>query len=329
MRLRALVGCIVVTALASSSVHATDAVLRQDAYFFTSGAKSGKSFGKKPELLVKEGRTGILAFDTMTLPPISQPSQILKASLWFYAKKVKSGGTFSVHPAANTWSEDSVTGQNQPGFTTNIFDAYSVLVGDDQSGDFIVADVTQLVQAWYSGAVQNSGWVVLADAGSGLDVEFVSREGEPANRPRLEITIGPPSTGGFIKAMSSAAGGAGTLSPTQSNFAFVPGSKAVITVNAGETVLVFASSAIGVNVGLVTANFDIGYKKVGDVAGPASTGEYQVCSFASGARTPIVLFRRITGLAPGNYEVGLTYSTTGTLTNNDWSRCLAMTISSP
>lgn len=314
---------------------AADAVLLRDAHVVESGANASKKYGTKDQLALREGRSVFLAFDLSTLPSGVSPDAIARANLRLFTTKVKAPGSFSVRALTASFDEATINAASAPPFLSSSFDPTAQPMTAIDAGIERVIDVTAMVQAWVSGGLANEGLTLIADAGSGLDVTFASREGEPGNKPRLEIEVIPPS-GPPEDSTNTVASGFGfapaILAATQT-FAFVSGTTTTIAVEDGESIVVIASAALGTTsaAGSGDASFDIGVRVAGTTVEPTvPANEFQLLRVAQNNRIPVTATRVLSGLTAGNYEVGLVYRTNSiTWNNNDSTRIVAFTLRTP
>jgi hypothetical protein len=98
----------------------------------------------------------------------------------------------AVHRITGTWSEDSVTWNNSPGY-----DGYydSVSIKAEEIWDWHSWDVTDLVQEWVNGTYANHGIMLRGPEQSGADSawrSFSTREYDYP--PRLAVDFTPPTT---------------------------------------------------------------------------------------------------------------------------------------
>lgn len=326
--------CLAFFACAGSAL-AADAVLLRDAHVVESGTNAAKKYGLKDTLALREGRSIFLAFDLATLPADVTADRIARANLRLFATKVKAPGTFAVRALTAGFVESTISGANAPPFLSSAFDPVALPMAEIDQGRERVIDVTAFVKAWVGGGLANEGLTLIADGGSGLDVAFASREGDSGNKPRLEIEVDPAPSDETppTHAVAQGQGFAPAVLPTTAVFAFVTGATTTITVAADEAIVVIASAALGTTnaAGSGDAAFDIGVRLSGSAAEPTvSANEFQLLRVGQNDRIPVTLTRVLSGLAPGNYEVGLVYRTNSAAwNNNDSARCLAFALRTP
>lgn len=319
----------------ASPAPAADAILTSDAHVVESGSAASKKFGTKSSLALREGRSVFLAFDLSSLPAGVTADRVAVANLRLFTTKVKAPGTFAVRALTSGFDEATITGATAPPFLTSAFDPVGLPMVASDEGRERVIDVTALVKAWIAGGIANEGLTLIAESGSGLDVAFSSREGDAGNKPRLEIELdpapipAPPATNTVV----AAHGFAPPVLAASATFAFVTGATATITVAEGESIVVLACAALGTThaAGSGDAAFDVGFRPAGALVEPTvPADEFQLLRVAQNERIPVTSTRVLTGLAPGDYEVGLVYRTNSTnWNNNDSARCVAFALRAP
>ena len=132
----------------------------QDTYIDQKSAN--KSYGSTTTLKLnsrsRQVKQGLIRFDTSKIPA---GDTVTNAKLWFYVSgKGKSPASVSVFEALETWSR-STTWSKKPAMDGKSRGGVSV----SKSGDYVVIDVTGLVQDWVDGDVPNNGIYVVAKSG--------------------------------------------------------------------------------------------------------------------------------------------------------------------
>lgn len=302
------VACLLLAALAAPTALAADAILKGDAHFFTTGGKANKAFGSDKQITLNSQTSALLQFDLSTLPTGIGAADVQKANLWLFVVKVKKPGDFAVHAASAPWDEETVNGASNPGFINAGSDPMAVGLDKDVEGEFVVVDVTPIVQGWVAGTLVNNG-LALTPVGS-VDLRIASHEGDPADRPRLEILTGEP--GDAVVSTAFGSGPIGSPLTNAATYQFVPGSTVDVVVAAGDDVHVWASAAVGnasgVGTGVIT--FDIGFRLASDtVSEPATVHASQTANLRPLTSSIVMLSDLLSepSLTPGTYTVGLVY----------------------
>ena len=148
----------------------------------------------------------------------------------------------------------------------------------------------------------------------------------PAGPQGCKGAPGAAGTSGF-SASAFSAGDVNCALNSSGAWTFVPGTTVNIVVNAGETLHVFATAALGTANGKSgDASFDIGYRLSSSSAAPTTDSNDLTLSCDKWNRLPISLSQRYLGLPAGTYTVGLAAKTTSKQWNaNDAGRVLAFT----
>jgi len=240
------------------AAHATDAAVVGDAS--VNSAYPTTNFGALSNLYVGNGNTTLIQFDLSSLPPGSTASQIARATLRLYVNRVNTAGPVNVQPVTSAWQERAVTYTTLPSIGTA---STSFTAGTAQQ--FVVVDVTALVQSWVTTPSSNFG---LALSSSSANVLFDSKENdETSHVSHLDITLvsqgpagaqGPAGPTGATGATGSTGpagptGATGAAGPTGSagatgatgTFSYASDYAAATTYTAGQ--VVFCSTACSVD----------------------------------------------------------------------------------
>ena len=184
--------------LSAGAAHATEGVVVGDTY--VSSLYSTVNFGGLSNLYVSGSGTALIQFDLSSLPAGTTGSQIGAASLKLYVNRVNAPGLVSVLPVTGAWSESTVTYATLP-----TLGAAVASFTPATAQQFIVIDITSLVQGWVTTPASNFG--VALTTGSG-DIVLDSKENdETSHAARLDITV-------VSQGPAGAAGAAGPAGPT-------------------------------------------------------------------------------------------------------------------
>ena len=187
-----LLKTIVVTslsiALPSTLVIAQSAPPAADTYSFS--AEPSANFGSQPILVVQEGVHSYLRFNLATLP---LGVSVSKATLRLYVDAFAANGSFDVYQLNNSWSESTLTYKNEPSLGASATGGHPVAVTASSVNQFVVIDITPLVQAWVNGSEANNG-VALSLQGNSGAFAFDSKESSAtSHQPELEIALTGPA----------------------------------------------------------------------------------------------------------------------------------------
>lgn len=190
---------------------AATAELRPAADSFVNSAAPGTNYGDKTTLDIQSTRTALITFDLAALPP---GVAVGKATFRLFVTSVNAGGSFNVLALTSAWTESGVTFNALPSQGSLV--AGPVALSSSSVADYVLIDVTSLVQSWTSGGLANNG-VELVLSGSVGKFSFDSKEG--VHPPELDVVLngpaGPPGPSGAdgLPGPTGPAGPAGPVGP--------------------------------------------------------------------------------------------------------------------
>jgi hypothetical protein len=160
---------------------------------FTYNATPKTNYGQWPQLAVTQSSTAFLQFNLAGLPANATVS---KATLRLYVDAVTGTGSFDVFEINTPWSEAALTFTNAPTPGTSATGSKPTAISKANLNQFVLVDVTSLVQQWLNGTVANNGIALSLTTPSG-GFSFDSKEGElTSHEPELEITLADPGPQG-------------------------------------------------------------------------------------------------------------------------------------
>jgi len=294
MRLKLWIKCVAMAflaALISNASYATEATVAGDAY--VTSAHPSTNYGYLSNLYVGNGGTALIQFDLSSLPSGTTSSQIGRATLKLYVNRVNTSALVSVLPVTSAWSESAVTYATIPSLGSAV-----TTFTPTTAGQYIVVDITSLVQSWVTTPSGNYG-IALTSTGGNVVIDSKEND-ETAHAAQLDITLNAGATG--------PAGTAATiqLGPVTTG---VAGSSASVT-NSGT-----ASSAIlnfTIPQGAIGATGANGTK--GDTGAKGDTGE----PGSIGATGPPVSFK-------GAWSSSYSYTTGDAVSRSNGSSYIALT----
>jgi hypothetical protein len=184
---------------------------------FSTSAFPTTTHASSPALAVGSGMTSYVQFNLSTLPA---GASVSKATLRLYVDAVNKPGSFDVYELDTAWSENTLTYNTAPPLGLSATGNHSIPIAPSSSHQYVLVDITPLVQNWLSGAITNNG-VALALTSAGGNFSFDSKESLlTSNGPDLEIVLtssggtqGPPGPTG----PQGPAGLAGAQGPAGAN----------------------------------------------------------------------------------------------------------------
>ncbi len=179
----------VLTLVFTSPVILAQAPPSADAFSFA--ATPTKNYGNWPVLVVQQGATSYLRFNLAAFPA---GVTVNKATLRLYVDNVdNNGGAFDVFEVNTPWSETSLTSSNAPPLAGSATGGQPVTVAKGSASQFVLVDITTLVEGWLSGAVPNNGVAISLTSGTG-SISFDSKESiYTSHEPELEVVLNGPA----------------------------------------------------------------------------------------------------------------------------------------
>lgn len=184
----------VASLLAFTSAQGAAALIAEDAY--TTTARSRKTFGASPVLIVGSRELSFLRFDLSALPAGLAADQIAKATLQLWVSQATRNGDVQILPVTSEWSELTISAEDAPTVSPTAAAFFPIVAG--QQRVFVSADITPLVRDWITGTQENHG-IALAGLAGGAAARFDSKENSATSHaPILEIVLaGPQGTIGL------------------------------------------------------------------------------------------------------------------------------------
>jgi hypothetical protein len=174
------IAAVVCVILGLGVAHATEATVTGDAT--VNSAYPATNFGGLSNLRVNSNSTALIQFNLSSLPAGTTASQIGKATLKLFVNRIDASGLVNVAPVTGAWTESAVTYTTIPsiGSTVTSFTPTA-------AQQYIVIDITSLVQGWITTPASNDGIALTSTAGN---VVFDSKENdETSHAAHLDITI--------------------------------------------------------------------------------------------------------------------------------------------
>src|SRR5882672_2154718 len=178
---------LVLCALLPFTAGATDAPLAGDAHI--SSAHPSTNFGSLTNLHVGNGNIALVQFDLSTLPAGTVAGEIARAILILFVNRVNTAGAVDLHPVTGSWAENTVTFNTAPARGAAI-----ATIPISQVENFVLVDVTSLVQSWVTTPGSNHGIALLASTTAPTTYVLVDSEenDQTGHPPRLDISLSGP-----------------------------------------------------------------------------------------------------------------------------------------
>ncbi len=185
-----------------------------DAYVASSTPSTNYAFSTVLAL-----QPNVYSYIRFNLSGIPSGATVQKAVLRIYMNYPSNAvaGTFDVYQINTAWSETSLTWSNKPALGVSATGGHPVSLGSSNYQNFVLVDITPLVQNWVNGTIPNNG-VALMTTTTGASYQFDSKEATyTSHQPELEIAIpGAPGAQGpqGPNGLSGSPGAAGPTGPT-------------------------------------------------------------------------------------------------------------------
>ena len=145
-----------------------------------------QNYGSSSILAVQNGSTSLIQFNLSGIPA---NASLQKASLRLYVDAVQTPGAFDVYAIGSAWTENQVNFQNAPALGASATGGKPLTITRASQNDFVLVDITALVQEWVNGETANNG-IALALSGTTGCFSFDSKESIfTSHEPELEVVL--------------------------------------------------------------------------------------------------------------------------------------------
>lgn len=167
--------------------------------------KPNKNAGDKKDLEIRNTGAGgkHQVFVRFDLSPLPATGTVEKAVLRWWTNKVKNDGALDLSVVMEAWDEASLTAGTAP----LLFPAFAtgVLLTGNEENNFVTVDVTQQVQDWLTGGVDNFGLALIGNIADDIRIELDAKENKQTSHAmELEVVLvgpagpaGPPGAPGL------------------------------------------------------------------------------------------------------------------------------------
>jgi hypothetical protein len=153
---------------------------------FVSSSAPAYNFGFVNSLAVAPENTSYVQFNLSGVPA---GASVSKATLRLYVDLVNSKGSFDVYQVTTKWDENKVTYNTRPTRLDTPATSGPTSVNAASCNQFLLIDITTLVQGWVKGTIPNYGVALALTSGSGSFFFDAKESLLTANGPELEITL--------------------------------------------------------------------------------------------------------------------------------------------
>jgi hypothetical protein len=178
---------------------------------YSNSAKPTTNYGSATILAVNTGSKAYIKINLSTLPA---GASVNKATLRLYVDAVVTGGSFDVYQLNASWTESGLTYNNAPALGASATNGNPTVLTTTSKNQFVLVDITSLVQSWVAGTVTNNG-VALALTTAAGNFSFDSKETtDTSHQPELEIVLNGPAGPQGPQGATGAAGPQGPIGNT-------------------------------------------------------------------------------------------------------------------
>jgi hypothetical protein len=149
--------------------------------------------GKDTSLVLVSGSNVYLKFKlSSTLPANTSGADVARATIKLYLDAVKSPGNVDVYLIITNWSEETISPIAEP--TLGSLIQAGIPVQSEQTGQFLVLDVTSVVQQWLGSdghgtdGAPNYGVALVARDGASLTINS-KENAQTSHEPQLNVSV--------------------------------------------------------------------------------------------------------------------------------------------
>ena len=142
-------------------------------------------------LTLQSGANNGNVYIQFSLEGIPANASVQKATLQLYVNQVLGTGSFDVYELDSGWGQNTLTYANAPALGTSATANNPVAI-PETADQFILIDVTQLVQGWVNGTIPNNGLALSMTTPAG-GLLFDSKEAtQTSHMPELQVVLNSP-----------------------------------------------------------------------------------------------------------------------------------------
>ncbi len=163
---------------------------------FVTSATPNINYGSGIGLIVGPGTETYIQFNLSGIPA---GATVSKATLRLYVDAVGKAGSFDVYQLNSSWNENKLTYNTpSPSLGPSATGGISTAITSNSLNQFVLIDITSLVQKWVNGTAPNDGVALALTTATGT-FSFDSKESLlTGNGPELEIALAGVGTQGPV-----------------------------------------------------------------------------------------------------------------------------------
>jgi trimeric autotransporter adhesin len=148
-----------------------------------------ENYGSYTSLFVQTGSVISNSYIQFNLATVPTGSTVTKATLRLFVNTVTTAGSFDVYQLNNSWTESTLTYDNAPPLGQSATGGNPTAFTSSSLNQFILINITSLVQQWVNGSLTNNGLALAITTSSGA-LAFDSKEATlTSHQPELEIVL--------------------------------------------------------------------------------------------------------------------------------------------
>ncbi len=159
---------------------------------FSYSASPSTNYGTYQNMIVERGSANAAAYMKFNLSTVPAGATVAKATLRLYVDAVSTSGSFDVFQLNGGWTESGLTYNNAPALGTSATGNHPVTITATSLNQFVVIDITPLVQSWLNGSVANNG-VALSPTTNGFFSFDAKEASNSSHQPELEVALTGPA----------------------------------------------------------------------------------------------------------------------------------------
>ncbi len=158
---------------------------------YTASSSASTNYGASTILAVQNGVTSYVQFNLAGIPTTAT---VDKATLRLYVSAVTTVGSFDVYQLNRSWGELSLKYSSAPALGASATGGHPTAVTAATVNNFLVIDITSLVQGWLNGTKTNYGVALAVTGNLAGSFAFDSKESTTSShQPELDIYFNGPA----------------------------------------------------------------------------------------------------------------------------------------